>query len=307
MPAKITQEQFIANARAKHNNFYDYSKVQYKGTHKKVIITCPVHGDFSQTPANHCHGQRCRFCGDEVKKQKLSKTHEQFIKECNKIHENYYGYSKTVYKGVLEDITITCPVHGDFEQNAHDHNIGKGCSKCGTNSAAQKQKYSKEKIIELSKKIHGDTYVYSKVKDVQTTADEITILCRTHGAFKTAAISHYNLGTGCPDCGGQCQTFAYIHLVLDNDTPVAIKYGIETYKGTRFKQQNKKSKLTVQPMLSFKFNTSNDCRNAEKECKKLVKRALSKAELPDGYTESTFICSINAIIDVYKKHGGVKQ
>ena len=39
-----------------HGNKYNYSKSLYTGNNDKVIIICPKHGEFTQTPANHMMG-----------------------------------------------------------------------------------------------------------------------------------------------------------------------------------------------------------------------------------------------------------
>ena len=56
------QEEFIRQAREIHGNKYDYSKVVYSGTDKQVIIICPEHGEFLQTPHHHLEGQGCPVC-----------------------------------------------------------------------------------------------------------------------------------------------------------------------------------------------------------------------------------------------------
>lgn len=58
-----TTEQFIAEARAIHKDNYDYSKVEYVNAHTDVIIICPVHGEFTQKPWNHLHGNNEKGCG----------------------------------------------------------------------------------------------------------------------------------------------------------------------------------------------------------------------------------------------------
>ena len=55
-------EQFIIDASKKHNNFYDYSQVNYINNHKKVIIICKKHGEFKQNPSNHLVGSGCPSC-----------------------------------------------------------------------------------------------------------------------------------------------------------------------------------------------------------------------------------------------------
>ena len=59
---KITKEEFIQRASTIHNNKYLYDKVNYVNTSTKVTITCPIHGDFKQTPNNHLQGQGCQKC-----------------------------------------------------------------------------------------------------------------------------------------------------------------------------------------------------------------------------------------------------
>jgi hypothetical protein len=49
-----TFEQFIEESNQIHNNYYDYSKVNYIDYNTKIIIICPKHGEFQQHPKNHC-------------------------------------------------------------------------------------------------------------------------------------------------------------------------------------------------------------------------------------------------------------
>lgn len=59
---KKTTEEFISIASATHKNAYTYSSVKYINNSTKVLITCPTHGDFEQTPANHLSGNGCPRC-----------------------------------------------------------------------------------------------------------------------------------------------------------------------------------------------------------------------------------------------------
>lgn len=69
-------EDFIIQAKNKHKSIYDYSKVIYKHTDKKVIIICPIHGEFKQTPAAHLEGKGCSLCKNN------GFTLSGFIKNC---------------------------------------------------------------------------------------------------------------------------------------------------------------------------------------------------------------------------------
>lgn len=55
-------EEFIEKAKEVHGNKYDYSKVNYITNKLKIIIICPEHGEFFQTPNNHLNGHDCPKC-----------------------------------------------------------------------------------------------------------------------------------------------------------------------------------------------------------------------------------------------------
>ena len=56
-------DEFVRRARIVHGDRYDYSKVVYVATNKKVRIVCRVHGEFLQTPHSHVVlGQNCPMC-----------------------------------------------------------------------------------------------------------------------------------------------------------------------------------------------------------------------------------------------------
>lgn len=56
------KEEFIIKAKLVHINKYDYSKTNYTNNRAKVIITCPIHGDFKQVPKDHLAGCGCPSC-----------------------------------------------------------------------------------------------------------------------------------------------------------------------------------------------------------------------------------------------------
>jgi hypothetical protein len=59
---KKTTDEFISDSILVHGDKYDYSKVNYFGGKKEVIIICEKHGEFRQTPNNHQRGNGCPNC-----------------------------------------------------------------------------------------------------------------------------------------------------------------------------------------------------------------------------------------------------
>ena len=62
MPRKLTQEEFIKRCKNVHGDKYDYSKSIYKNKNSKIIIICPIHGEFEQKAEDHYSGHGCKYC-----------------------------------------------------------------------------------------------------------------------------------------------------------------------------------------------------------------------------------------------------
>lgn len=59
----------ISKCCTTHNNKYDYSLVKYVNNYTKIIIVCPNHGIFAQTPNSHTQGAGCPKCSKHVSKK----------------------------------------------------------------------------------------------------------------------------------------------------------------------------------------------------------------------------------------------
>lgn len=194
----FTKQKFIDKANKKHNNKYDYSKLEYTKSQDKVIIICPTHGEFTQCANNHLQGDGCKKCANENLTEKQRKTQDQFLEETYKVHGNTYDYSKTIYIKSHDKIIIICKIHGEFLQSPKDHLSGRGCNKCGIEKRASKQRFSTEAFIMRANEIHKNKYIYSKVEYIRSQS-AVIIICPIHGEFKQCANSHLQ-GMGCNNC-----------------------------------------------------------------------------------------------------------
>lgn len=125
---RSNSSKFILKASKVHNNKYDYSKVDYYDNNTKVIIVCPIHGEFEQTPASHLRGSICLKCSLNER----TSTKQNFIKKSKKVHKNKYDYSKVNYIKSNIKVSIICRKHGEFKQTPNDHLNGCGCSICNS-------------------------------------------------------------------------------------------------------------------------------------------------------------------------------
>jgi hypothetical protein len=202
-------EEFIAKSREIYGDRYIYNKTIYVNNHTKVIITCRIHGDFLKNPWQHLgRNSGCQICdlADNIEKMKKTKRAtemklDDFIKNSNKFHNNYYSYEKIDKEKfrMSNEITIVCPKHGDYQcLIARNHLGGIYCPKCTSDKAKIIYGYTKEEIIKKFKEIHGETYNYSLVK-YSGYQNNIKIICKKHGVFEQTPDNHLH-GKGCIKC-----------------------------------------------------------------------------------------------------------
>lgn len=55
--------EFIKRSNILHDSKYDYCKVNYVNSVSEIVVTCPIHGDFTQIAGNHLRGWGCEKCG----------------------------------------------------------------------------------------------------------------------------------------------------------------------------------------------------------------------------------------------------
>jgi hypothetical protein len=81
---KLSWQDFADRASLIHNNKYDYSLIDYQTIKQYVIIMCPTHGEFHQTPDNHLAGHGCSKCTSSISKMETKWLDSLNIKERNK-------------------------------------------------------------------------------------------------------------------------------------------------------------------------------------------------------------------------------
>lgn len=119
-------------------------------------------------------------------------TKEIFIERGRAVHGDRYNYDKVVYLGTNKNVEIICKEHGSFFQGAQRHTLGNNCPKCTG------RLHTKEKFIEKSKAVHGDTYNYDKVVYINSDT-KVEIVCDKHGSFFQRPERHTH-GNACPTC-----------------------------------------------------------------------------------------------------------
>ncbi len=122
-----------------------------------------------------------------------------FIEKAIEKHGDRYDYSKVEYINSSTKITISCKIHGEFNQTPNSHLNERGCNQCGIDSTTSKLTKTNDGFIENAINVHRNKYDYSKV-DYTTSKIPIIIICKKHGEFNQTPNNHLH-GQGCNQCG----------------------------------------------------------------------------------------------------------
>ena len=251
------KDEFISYAIKIHGTKYQYDKVNYINMSTPVIITCPIHGDFKQTPRRHVINKNgCLQCYREsqvkhIKFVKLSKQDrdviraEKWKKECEITHNYKYDYTLiNNIQNLKYKVPIICPIHGIFYQTASSHSKGYGCNKCARLQATEKVKLSFKEFKDRATKIHGNKYIYNEYK---TMHDKIKIICPNHGEFMITPSNHLK-GYGCPTCSSSKGELFINQYLNQLGIPFTKQFSI------RLDTQVKTTNLVI---IDFKINYNN--------------------------------------------------
>lgn len=188
---RITFEEFLIKAQAVHNNYYEYIEFNNLCVSDKIRIICVEHGEFFQSIRSHLAGHGCHYCSYNIA------SRDERIRRFNEIHNNRYNYDE-IGSDVRyhKKISITCYVHGIFEQTVGNHLAGHGCPKC--NIVGGFNKLDIESFINKANSKHDVKYAYNNAIYVNNRT-KLSITCDKHGDFQQSPSNHL-AGNGCPIC-----------------------------------------------------------------------------------------------------------
>ncbi len=159
-----------------HNDKYDYSKVNYVNSQFKVIIRCPIHGDFDQKPSRHVSGQGCPICGYSKNVFMWGWQRQDFIDKCKEKNKEAILYLMYLTSDTESFFKIgitsrTCEIRSSkipYEMNPtvtlHSFDYG-----LVFDVEQELKKVLKEYSYKPNKKFGGHTECYTLDKNVMNT------------------------------------------------------------------------------------------------------------------------------------------
>ena len=242
MSKKLSFEEFVERSNKTHeNNDLIYDESSFNGSHQKVRIICPKHGEFWQIAKDHMNGQGCPICGREKSGLKRRSNTEKFISSFKELYGDKLDLSKFVYTKSNQRSTVICPIHGEFQSTPNSLLMGRGCPTCGNINKKVKQTISEQVFDERMKKIYGDSLTYN-FSNYSNFGEKMEFVCSKHGSFEALPLNVLR-GHGCPICGrekcSKSRTMKFEEVLrrfkeVHGDTYI---YDESTYKTSRKKMR----------------------------------------------------------------------
>jgi very-short-patch-repair endonuclease len=163
-------ETFKVKYKERYGERLIFDKSVYKGSSVKMLVTCPIHGDFWRTPNKLLSGFGCHVCAKEKFKKEKTLTQEEFLK---RIHDNFgdkYDTSIAQYERARGRVKLICPEHGVFEQTEEMLFNGYGCPHCSNQTSIKERE-----IIDFITSLVGEDDITIKDRSV-LDGKEIDIL-----------------------------------------------------------------------------------------------------------------------------------
>lgn len=177
-------------------------------------------------------------------------TRDSFIEKANSIFNGKYSYEKVNYVDYKTEVTITCPIHGDFKQRPSNHLKGHGCPNCAKNGVrptleAFRARFS-DKMINLSE------FEYKRATDAGKC------LCERCGNVWYTTPMSLMKGSGCPRCAKERRVMKRTSNIDDFIRKFQEKHG-NNYDFSESKYVNAITKMAVIcPSHGKFFMTPND-------------------------------------------------
>ena len=120
-------------------------------------------------------------------------TTEEFKKRFKDKYGDLYDLSKVEYINNKTEVTVICPIHGEFKKRPDLLIDGCKCPKCSKTA-----KTSEEDFIKKANYVHNGYFEYEK-GSFKNVSSKVGVICPIHGIWYPKANSHLN-GANCPKC-----------------------------------------------------------------------------------------------------------
>ena len=254
----------------------------------------------------------CALSPHWSKKQRTTLA-ERVAKNLGYIFHGWKSYGKNPKNRV---VVIEClkhnlqetPTWSDFMRRR----AAGGCYECRRENLGKRASKPDEVMIESFENRgsypEGTVFERSERKNTDGSGGFWFIYCSGCGEKTEACSVVINSGVSSCSCNRQQPNKAYILAISDNNgNYISLKYGITKNIKFRKKDIQKRTPLEVDLIGCWSFDGIHSCRAAENFCKQEFGQGImSRADLPDGHTETTYCYNLDRIIQIYENFGGIR-
>lgn len=215
MSKKKTHEEYIAEVAKINPNIEVVER--YIGANIKILHKCKIDGyEWEVLPSDILHGKGCPKCGLLSRKQKRTKSHDEYVESVNKISPDIEVVEK--YIKSTTPILHKCKIDG-HEWLATSNNIlrGKGCPVCKHQVIGNSPEYKNSIWSSEYKDLFAKYMTEEQMQQCMPKSNiKIKVKCPYCGKLKN--IAPYNLllnGLGCTCSDGQSYPNKFIYSFLN--------------------------------------------------------------------------------------------
>lgn len=215
---------------------------------------------------------------------------------------------KSDFVGSKTYCIFNCEKHGKWDSTDLNAMMvqNHACSKCAAERISKANRKSDSEMIESF--LHNNSFpegtTFERVEGKKRTWLVSCPECNTKWQGHSTNLQKGTIGC---ECGPSNRKYSYINLLKDGEVPIAVKFGITAFPSIRVNQQNRKSVYDVESLGVWEFESYQLCKKAENSCSKdVITGVISKEEMRDGYTETTFTSNISKLISIFEEFGGVR-
>lgn len=229
---RSTTEEFVIKASAVAPQF-TYANVVYTSSAVKILVTCPLHGDFSISPNKLLCGRGCPACKSTKISKALTRPVDVFIEAINTKYNSLYSVNASTYTSCKKPVQLVCKVHGTFTAtpDALLNKADTGCPTCIKKRQCVLRSATTEQFIAKATKVHNSYYSYADVSYTNNHTP-VWITCPIHGNFLQLPSNHL-AKKGCLICNltwrySNVPTTLYYLKITNPAGITAYKIGITT-------------------------------------------------------------------------------
>lgn len=285
MPARLTEEQVIANIEAKLRGsfvrFIGFKDGRYLRAKGYVLLECSRHGPLEITYDKIAGGTGCRRCGNErvatLKTTDTSIISRMIDEVCSREGWRFVGFEGGDYTSVDGRAVLSCPAHGNFFRRIADlKSRNYACPGCYRENMRKRNRMPEDEAIrrwEKSCRLKGMIFLGLIGAYEAADTNKAKLLCPKHGVWHTSYSNFVLTGSTCSACsrvGFNYLREAFIYALGGNG---AIKIGITNSPDKRLEVLRKNTPFDFEVLEVVTVKSGNKARALEKRFHKKYETA----------------------------------